>query len=108
MKHFFAFAVLATVLALVASDHASWGGRQAYDRLLDSRHYTKGSKLLQVVTMDVHYNGAYNITMINVVDRAKCGIPSLRSGGPGSRQATIHLKSLRGKSLDFQVEIYGR
>ncbi|XP_055378907.1 uncharacterized protein LOC129610366 [Condylostylus longicornis] len=99
---------LFSLAALVASDGAQWGSRQPNDRLLEVRTYTKGSFPLKKVTMNVEYRGFTPITFIRAIDNSSGGNASILSGGVGSTNAVVRLKSGRGKKLNFTIEIYGR
>jgi hypothetical protein len=112
------FLVVATFLALVgfaASINITWGSVGAYDHLLYHDVVKKSSTMFKVVTLDVSYPQEFQvnnrtITGIRIIDQVpndKGGYAQLYAGGPGFNHTTIHFKSLRGKSFNFVLEIFG-
>ena len=104
------------LMGLSSSTNTMWGSIGNFDTLLHYEIVKKSSSLFSIVTIDVTFPepdrySNRTITAIRVTDQVpndKGGYAQLSDGGIGFTHATIHLKSQRGKSLNFIVEIYGR
>ncbi|XP_077294012.1 putative salivary secreted peptide [Arctopsyche grandis] len=76
---------------------------------------TKSSSLLRVVVEDVTYPPPgvvplYTITCIRALDQymdGEGGYATLKEGGVGFKNVTLHLKSQRGNGFNFIVEVWG-
>lgn len=103
------------LMGFVTSTNTTWGSVGAYDVLLHHEVVKKSSSLFQVVTLDVVYPESYyynnkTITAIRVTDQIlndKGGYAQISAGGPGFNFVKLHLKSQRGKSFNFIIEIFG-
>ncbi|XP_055837426.1 probable salivary secreted peptide [Episyrphus balteatus] len=105
-------AVTATLLAVSEGTNSTWGVVGPRDILLHREIVSLDWKLFRVVTRDVEFyprNTTRTITAVKAFDITKgsSGNALLKRGGPGFRNATIHLKSQRGRSLHMAVEIIG-
>lgn len=106
----------AVLMGLASSANMMWGAIGNYDTLLHYEIVKKSSSLFSINTIDVEYPAPDHysnrtITAIRVTDQVpndKGGYAQLSAGGIGFTHATIHLKSQRGKSLNFIIEFYGR
>lgn len=116
MKYFgvMAFiAVSACLLAVSEGKNSTWGYVSPRDILLHREVVSLDWKLFRVVTRDVKFypkNTNRTITAIRAIDFTKGktgGYGVLTHGGPGFKNATVHLKSQRGRSLNMAVEIIG-
>lgn len=104
------------LMGLSSSANIMWGSIGNYDTLIYYEIVKKSSSLFSIVTLDVTYPepekySNRTITAIRATDQVpndKGGYAQLSAGGIGFNHATIHLKSQRGKSLNFIIEIYGR
>ncbi|XP_067634398.1 probable salivary secreted peptide [Eurosta solidaginis] len=108
------FAVVSALVATSLATNSTWGQRGYYDRLLFRTQVIKKSSLWQVTTVDVEFPGkkSYNpylISQVSAIDhkRKDGGYVQLRNGGPGFRNATLHIKSDRNHGLNYTIEIYG-
>lgn len=112
----FSFVLLATVAITLASTKSNdliVGARLPNDRLLQREFVKVPSKMLQVVKHSATYTGDNysKITQVRLLDQNKKGngaSASIANGGPGLSYVGVEIKSKRGHSVDFIVEIYGR
>ncbi|KAH8237452.1 hypothetical protein KR038_012142 [Drosophila bunnanda] len=111
--------ILSVVLAVILGGHAyssSWGRRNSNDYLLfqqrEIRYPIKNN--YWNVNIDFPRSGTgnnANISAVFVYDNFKNSSgasPSLWSGGPGYRFASINLRSQVNRGIDSTVEIWGR
>jgi len=96
-----------------ASKNVIVGARFKHDHLLQREFEKEPSKLLQTVKIKKTYPGnkRSRITQVKLLDQNKKGngaTASIVNGGPGSTFVTVEFKSVKGHSVDYIVEIYGR
>lgn len=117
------FLVFSTLLLIaifsfinVEANNMTWGQPLQFDVLLHRSVEIKSSKFLQTVSRNFSYPvGTYNynnrtITAIRLIDQVpkSTAYAQIYSGGVGFNHTTLHMKSERGKKLNYIVEIYGR
>ncbi|KAH8272562.1 probable salivary secreted peptide [Drosophila bipectinata] len=107
--------ILSVVLAVILGGHAysaSWGKVKSGDYILSRQVEVRNPIKNNYWNLNVNYGpGFYNISAIYVYDNFKNNSgasPSLYSGGPGYRFATINLKGQVNRGINSTVEIYGR
>ncbi|XP_017125588.1 uncharacterized protein LOC108144953 [Drosophila elegans] len=107
--------VLSIVLAVILGCHAysaTWGRRNSTDYLLSRTTEARKPVKNNYWNINVNYpTGKYNISAVIVYDNFKNNSganPSLYSGGPGYRFATVNLRGLVSQGIDSTVEIWGR
>uniref|UniRef100_A0AB38ZEA3 Heteropteran venom family 3 protein 1 n=1 Tax=Ectomocoris sp. TaxID=3104572 RepID=A0AB38ZEA3_9HEMI len=96
--------------------HLILGNRQYGDRMLYTAREKMPSAMLRVKTLDVQWplkgmQSHERITRIEVLDqkdKGTGGCAFLANGGVGDNHVKLHLKTQRGGSFDFVVNIYGR
>ncbi|XP_037950876.1 probable salivary secreted peptide [Teleopsis dalmanni] len=95
--------------------NTTWGYIGPYDLLLHRDFVVRSSSWLRVISEDVTYPpkgfvNQYIISGVRAIDNARKhgGYATLIRGGPGFRNATIHLKSERSEGLNYTVEFFGR
>lgn len=100
----------------VEANNMTWGQPLQFDVLLHRSVEIKSSKFLQTVSRNFsfpagtyHYNNR-TITAIRLIDQVpkSTAYAQIYSGGVGFNHTTLHMKSERGKKLNYIVEIYGR
>lgn len=106
-------ASVAAVLAVGRPKDVIIGERKPGDYLLQREFLKVPSKWLQIVKEKKIYTGNNysKITQIRLLDQNKNGNGAtavLISGGTGETYATVEFKSVRGHSIDFIIELYGR
>lgn len=85
-------------------------------RLLYSYHESKSRSFLRKLSYDLTIppKGAYPNGVINYVEvldqnsDGSGGCAYYKSGGPGYKNVTLHLKSQRNKGINFIINLYGR
>lgn len=106
-------ASVAVVLSSKAPKDVIVGSRVYNDHLLQREFLKVPSKMLQVVKSRKTYTGDNysKITQVRLLDQNKNGNGATAvvvNGGPGLSYVTVDFKSVRGHSIDFIIEIYGR
>ncbi|XP_068146322.1 probable salivary secreted peptide [Drosophila tropicalis] len=107
------------LLALLGASYgysSSWGKRANNDYLLSRQTEVRNPIKNNYWSVNVDFPRAgtvnyYNISAVFVYDNFKNSsgaAPSLWSGGPGFRFATVNLRSQVGKGINSTVEIWGR
>ncbi|EDV56223.1 uncharacterized protein LOC6549589 [Drosophila erecta] len=107
--------ILSVVLAVILGCHAysaTWGRRVNNDFLLSRTREVRNPIKNNYWNLNVNYPaGFYNISAVIVYDNFKNSSgasPSLYSGGPGYRFATVNLRGQVNRGIDSTVEIWGR
>ncbi|XP_014211445.1 probable salivary secreted peptide [Copidosoma floridanum] len=111
-------ALLLIALAIASSQAAMKndlivGARVPGDRVIQAAIVQKSHAILQVVKLKKTFigNNYSTITQVRLMDQNKNGngaTPTIINGGPGHNFVTVEFKSVRGHSIDFIVELYGR
>ncbi|XP_003423804.1 probable salivary secreted peptide [Nasonia vitripennis] len=106
-------ASVAVVLSAKVPKDLIVGSRIPGDHLLQREFLKVPSKILQVVKERKTYTGDNysKITQVRLLDQNKNGNGAtaiIVNGGPGLSYVTVDFKSVRGHSIDFIIEIYGR
>uniref|UniRef100_R4FL28 Putative conserved secreted protein n=1 Tax=Rhodnius prolixus TaxID=13249 RepID=R4FL28_RHOPR len=91
------------------------GFKQPGDRLLYTTRVQMPKAFLRVQTYDFKWPDrswpVYHITKFEVLDQfhdGSGGCAFLTGGGPGTNDLKLHLKTQRGGSFEFIINIYGR
>ncbi|EDV36381.1 uncharacterized protein Dana_GF11989 [Drosophila ananassae] len=110
--------ILSVVLAVILGAHAysaTWGKAKNTDYQLlhqvEIRYPIKNNYWNVNINYPASGVGYYNISAIYVYDNFKNSSgasPTLYSGGPGYRFATINLKSQVNRGINSTVVIYGK
>ena len=106
-------ATVAAVMAVAKPNDVIVGSRIPGDHLLQREFLKVPSKWLQIVKDRQTYTGDNysKITQVRLLDQNKKGNgakATIVNGGPGFNYVTVDFKSIRGHSIDFIIELYGR
>ncbi|KAI9583833.1 uncharacterized protein LOC119636066 [Glossina fuscipes] len=116
MKFIFSLVLLASIAYISYAVSVTWGNRNSSDALLMRQRVVRTPLKNQYWSVNVEFPnpGQANqrtISAVIVYDHFnnKSGAqPSLWSGGPGWRFATVNLKSVMSGGINSTVEMYGR
>ncbi|XP_014211447.1 probable salivary secreted peptide [Copidosoma floridanum] len=104
---------LTTLAAVYAANDLIVGSHIPGDHLIQREIAQRPSKFLQIVKLKKTYTGnnRSNITLVRLLDQNMKGngaTANILNGGPGHNFVTVEFKSIRGHSIHFIVELYGR
>lgn len=110
--------LFASAAVVLGSNHTSndliVGARVPNDYLLQRETIKKSSSIpFWIVTELKTFTGNNygKISQVKLLDQNKKGngaTAAITNGGPGDSYVTVKFKSIRGHSIDFVVELYGR
>ncbi|KAI8128823.1 hypothetical protein FF38_07690 [Lucilia cuprina] len=116
MKFLITFCLIASLATVAWTSSATWGKRYSNDYLLYRENVVRTPLNGNYWNVNVAFpksgqGNTRNITAIYVFDRftnSSGAQPSLWSGGPGYKFATVNLKSQYSRGINSTVEFYGR
>ena len=116
MKLILSTLCLVLCLSLATSYSNSWGRRNSEDYILMREQVIRMPKRNDYWTLNIQYpkpgqNSYRTISAINVIDRFTNGsgaFPTLLTGGPGWKHASLNLRSQNGRGINSTVEMWGR
>lgn len=110
-------ALLSTVAVVLSAttkpNHLTLGKHVAYDHIVHNEHVVVPSKWFQIVKQQKTFSADHgeNITMVQFLDQNLKGngaTVTVLAGGPGFPYVTAQFKSIRGHSINFIVELFGK